>query len=551
MLKHVDRGWGARRALGVAIAALLVAGAACGSDDDSSDTAAPAAADTTGSADATESGDDASTDSAGSSASSDAADDRETDPDATLTWSYAVAGLNLDPDLSPSWTMEAYTRPVYDKLIIRNESGELEAGLATSWEFVDDTTLELQLQDGVVFQDGSTFDAEVVKANLERTIDIEGGTQKSLLERVDSVEVVDPMTVRINLTEPDATLPSALTTFPGMMISGEAIASGMDLSTEAVGSGPYAVVAHDPEVATEYERFADSWQPDQAAAAQLVIINNPDSGQRLNQLRTDQAQTTHIDTNLVSEAEADGFQVQTKASDNAWSIQLNWDRPALQTAQAREAINLALDREALIDGLDFGYGNLTNQVVPEGQAGHNADVVPVYDPERARELAEESGLSGQTLRFISSAIPVLQSFQEAVGAMLAEVGVEVEIVPVERAQMTAETAGGDWDLLMNFWPGAADPWLTYNAFLTPGGPFNPGAEVPAEVASLMSDARTVTDPGERTAVLESLAAAVDEEQLLVILSHPQRPTAARPEVVHFNGNVHSIPDLRGTGIAAG
>ena len=84
--------------------------------------------------------------------------------------------------------------------MVRAEDGTIQPGLATEWEF-EDNALVITLREGVVFHDGTPFDADAVKANLDRQMTVEGGTQKSFLAPVDTVEVVDDTTVRLNAEE--------------------------------------------------------------------------------------------------------------------------------------------------------------------------------------------------------------------------------------------------------------------------------------------------------------------------------------------------------------
>lgn len=473
------------------------------------------------------------------------ADPGDNDPDAELVFIYAQPNRTMDPALSP-WAFDLiYMRPVYDTLMRLAEDGSIEPGLATEWAFEDDT-LVIQLREGVVFHDGTDFDAEAVRANIERMQNIDGGTQKTLLASVTSVEVIDTHTVHLHTNGAAGALVPALTGYPGMMVSPAAFDSA-DLALEAVGTGPYTLVENDPGVELVYERFADAWEPDEAAVATLRILRQADAGQRVNQLKTGQGQATMTDPNLVADAEAEGMQVVAKIGTNFWGVTFNTDR-ALADIDARRAINLAIDREALVDGLDFGFGSVSSQLIPEGTPGYNADIQPTFDPELARKLAESSGLSGQTLVFLGSATPTITGYQEAIQGMLAEAGINVEIRSVEQAQSVEELAAGNWDIYMTFYPGSADGWLTYNAMFGAESPQFPGT-APSEVTDLMDQALIETDPAIRTELFENLAVVVDDHQLIAILAHPRRPTIALPQVTNFHGNVHGIPELRGTGIA--
>lgn len=522
-----------RHRLLAAATASVLALAACGGGDDASD----------GSADGTSS---PSAGADGTAPGTAAPDDRAADPEAIVTFTYAVPNGTLDPAKASSPFELAYMRPVYDTLMERAEDGTIQPRLATEWAFEDDA-LVLTLREGVTFQDGTPFDADAVKANLDRQMSIEGGTQKSFLAPVESVEVVDPLTVRLVLQSGGGALVAALTGYPGVMVS-PAILDG-DLTTTAVGTGAYTLDRSDPGVEAVYTRWDGAWQPEDAPAAGIRIITQADAGQRLNQIKSGDADAANMDPNLIADAEEAGMQVLAKEANNVWSVHFNTERPAVAEPDARRAISLAIDRDALVEGLDFGYGTASSQVQPASEPGANPDITPVSDVEEARALAESSGLSGQPLVFLGSAIPTITGYQEALQAMFLDAGIEVEIRSVDRAQVTEELIKGDWDIYMNFYPGSADPWITYNAFFGPESVWFPG-DAPASVADLMDDAATETDPDARVATFEQLAQAVDDETLVAVISHPRRPVVAAADVTGFRGNVHGVPDLRGTGKVA-
>ena len=156
--------------------------------------------------------------------------------------------------------------------------------LATSWEF-GDGYLDLNLREGVTFHGGRAFDAEAVVLNFERVTTGEGSTRgAALAQAISSIDILDPLKVRLNLGDGAGVILGALSSMGGMMINPDAF--DMDLSVAADGTGPYRVTAVDPGVNVEYERFADTWAPEDAQVAQIEIVTNVDSAQRLNLLLT-------------------------------------------------------------------------------------------------------------------------------------------------------------------------------------------------------------------------------------------------------------------------
>ncbi|HEU4842394.1 MAG TPA: ABC transporter substrate-binding protein, partial [Ilumatobacteraceae bacterium] len=206
----------------LAALALVTTAVACGGDDDdasgdatSAATSAPAAADAadaTDATDATVAGSSTEPTTAADATGSTAVDvdDAELDLDATLRIA-TFAGLFWDPVTSPSGYTITWLGLVYDRLVHNAPDGSLIPGLATSWEYADDgSSVTFHLREGVTFQDGTPFDAAAVKTNIDRAITLEGSTVASELGRVAEVVVVDPLTVRLDLSSADATLPAVL-----------------------------------------------------------------------------------------------------------------------------------------------------------------------------------------------------------------------------------------------------------------------------------------------------------------------------------------------------
>lgn len=145
----------------------------------------------------------------------------------------------------------------------------LESSLATSWEAVDDTTWEFKLQEGVTFHDGTTFNAEVVKANIGRIIDEDVAAPTAyLLDMIDEVIVIDDYTVQIKTAYPFSGLPAHLAHSSGAMISLEQIEA--DYAAMEEGADPGSVINEKP-IGTGYFKF-DEWSPGQY----IRLVKNED-----------------------------------------------------------------------------------------------------------------------------------------------------------------------------------------------------------------------------------------------------------------------------------
>ena len=165
----------------------------------------------------------------------------------TLNFAYDADPVSLDPHEQLSGGTLQLSHMVFDPLVRWTQDLQFEPRLAESWEQIDGTTMRFKLRSGVTFHDGTPFDAEAVKANIERSKTLPESRRKSEVKSIESVEVSGPLQVKFNLTAPDATLLAQFADRSGMMMSPTAAAAaGADFGANLVCSGPFKFV--------EYER---------------------------------------------------------------------------------------------------------------------------------------------------------------------------------------------------------------------------------------------------------------------------------------------------------
>ena len=411
--------------LGVLLVAGMVAMAACGGDDD--DSAEPSAtAGTTATTTAfrrdrcARDDDCRATDSVASTAvetgSTVGSSDAPSGEDVMIDGS-ALEGANRDGTLTVAWqlnlaTMDplrnanvqnvAYNFLAYDALIYRTPDGELAPGLATSWEWNDaGTAFTLKIRDGVTFQDGTTLDASVVKANLERLMAMKDSPVFGAVKNVASVDAPDASTVVINMTQADSTLAYSLADRAGMMASGKAIADGVDLGTTSVGAGPYKVVDFRAGDGITFERFDDYWgDPNAAAAKRVELVGIPDGQARANGVTTGEFDAAYITPSQVDQVKNAGVNLVAKS--NLFYVQtyLNRSRPFFSDFRVSQAMSYAIDRDALCKAIYFGYCEPTFKPFPDDYWAGSPDIPDdyyTYDPEKAKQLLADAGLRRRVL----------------------------------------------------------------------------------------------------------------------------------------------------------
>ncbi|MGE0308189.1 MAG: ABC transporter substrate-binding protein, partial [Acidimicrobiia bacterium] len=241
----------------------------------------------------------------GSSAPADTtAPAEEFDETADLRILSVIAPRTLDPHQETAVWDHTFFTMVYDRLLTVGSATDtyaLEPMLATDWTFSDDgLTLDLNLREGVSFHDGTPFDAEAAKANLDYAKSEAASPKvRDSLAAVDSVEVVDPTTIRLNLSRPTTTILMALAYGGGAMVSPVALADGRDLSasTSGAGTGAYEVTEWTPDVIARFERVSgDHWDPDGGHLNSITISYAAEGQTRAAALSSGQADLVQIVT---------------------------------------------------------------------------------------------------------------------------------------------------------------------------------------------------------------------------------------------------------------
>ena len=494
----------------LAVAGLALVASACGGDDDD-DTAATAGGDTPAATAAPGSTPDG-TEAPGSTPAG--------DPDATLRYGAANVPSRLDPHRSSNGYDQNYLAPVYERLIHQTPEAELEPGLATEWEFVDELTFEMTLREGVTFSDGTPFDAAAVQANFERATTVEGTGVAAYLASVDSVEVIDPTHVRFILNRPDATLPNQLATRPGMQLSPAAF-ENTDLDTNPVGTGPYVLREYrDSEVAI-YDRNPDYWDPEYVGPGSIEIHYFPDAQTRLNALKSGQIDATPLDVSQIDEVKNGGeFTVDEYQSIETYHFQPDRSKSEFGNPLVRKAMSHAIDRESIVEGLMYGYATPATQWVAPGTKYFVDDLgdSTTYDVERAKELMAEAGLEdGFTFNAMVSVQPVYVRLAEILQAQFAEIGITMNL---EQNPQLADAffVQNAADAIVTPFPGRVDPSETTQVYFNDESFSNPGREIAPEVKEAWLAALVPGD--DRDAAQEELVRAIDEAMPNIPILYP-------------------------------
>ncbi|MBI1170015.1 ABC transporter substrate-binding protein [bacterium] len=467
-------------------------------------------------------------------------------------WVHAAdlkIGLAEDPDvLDPDQSRTFVGRIVYaslcDKLVDISPDLKIVPMLATSWDWsADGMTLTMKLRPGVTFHDGTPFDAEAVKYNIERSATLQESLRKAEVKSIASTEVVDPLTVKFTLKAPDATLLAQLADRAGMMISPTAAkAEGVDFGLNPVCSGPFKFVKRIQQDRIELEKYAGYYDAARIHFDHLTFLPIPDGTVRLANLRagdldmierlaaTDLA-SAKADANLtVASATSLGYQGITVNIANTDAAK----NPLGQDARVRQALSLAIDRDAINQVVFNGAFAPGNQPFPPTSPWYDKDFpIEKRDVAKAKALLKEAGLDKVDVKLQVPNSPEQAQLAQVIQSMAAEAGINIQIVAKEFATMLKDQTAGDYQATQVGWSGRVDPDGNIYGFVVTGAGLNDGHYSNPDVDKALNEARTSTDVAKRKVSYDAAQKILLTDLPIIYLYHQVWIWAANKKVEGF------------------
>jgi peptide/nickel transport system substrate-binding protein len=445
-------------------------------------------------------------------------------------------GLNEDPDvLDPTLARTYVGRIVFaslcDKLFDIDEKANAVPQLALSHETLDDgKTMIIKLRPNVKFHDGETMDAEAVRYSLDRHMTMQGSFRKPELAAVDKVEVVDPLTVKLTLKTPFSPLLSQLTDRAGMIVSPKAAKEAGDrFGAKPVCAGPFKFVDRVQQDRITLERFADYWDKDKIKIDRVVFQPITDGTVKLANLKSGQLDLIErpLATDLAEIRSNPNLKLValTDLGFNGMWINVSKGEPAKgplgQDARVRQALELAIDREALNQVVFNGEYVVGNQwISPDKPYYQEKFPVPKRDVAKAKQLLQQAGVKTPVaVDFMVPNTTEAKASAEVIQAMAAEAGFDMKIRLVEFATGLKEAEEGRYQAFLLNWSGRTDPDGNLYIFMKTGAPQNYGGYSNANVDKALDEARLKSDPKERKAIYERVAAETLKDNPYLYLYH--------------------------------
>ncbi len=426
--------------------------------------------------------------------------------------------------------------------------------LAESYEISPDgLAYTFHLREGVRFHDGTPLNAETARFSFDRQMDPDHPAHfetasfqywQNLYSAIESLETVDPMTLRFHLSEPNAGLLGALASFPAWLVSPGAFEKyGQEMIFHPVGTGPYRFLEWRPSEAILYERNPDYWG--QAAGFERLVLRSiPLNTSRLSELLAGNLHGLDgIQPSELSDIQTDPrFQILHAPGMNIGYLAFSQLSGRMQDPELRRAVAMAIDRENLVRLALDGYGTVAAYPAPKGYLGIPDDAGPVrFDPEAAKALVAahpewtEQPITLATFGQPRMYFPDPQRFASLIRNDLEQAGFRVEIINREFKSHLHTTRRGEFEMALLGWiADTPDPDNFLSTFLhskaaAVGSATNISFYRNPEMDTLLDDALTRTDPAARAALYRQaldlwardlpLVPLVQADQIVVLDRH--------------------------------
>ncbi|MDI6794073.1 MAG: ABC transporter substrate-binding protein [bacterium] len=465
----------------------------------------------------------------------------------------------LDPALAVDVASGVVTAKIFNGLVRYNELMEIVPDLAKEWQISDDGLLyTFHLREGIKFSNGQPVTAKDVKYSFARLLDPKTRSPRTwVLDRikgakvvtegrdfeVDGITLIDTDTIRLELSAPFAPFLGLLAMPAGYIVPKAAVERwGEDFSTHVVGTGPFKLVEWRQGERILLLANSDYFDtPPRIAGLEYKII--PEDLTALAEFETERLDVLGLPT-----VEQERFlqdpawqpYILHQVGLNVYYLGLNCQSPPLDRLKVRQALNYAINKEAILRVILKGKGALSHGPVPPGLPGYNKKVEPYpYNLDRARKLLAEAGLpEGFSMKIYQTSNKEVLNITEVMQAQLKQVGITAEkIVQLEWSAYKEAITKGEADAFYLAW--IAD-YPDAENFLFPlfhsdnwGAGGNRARYKNKAVDILIEAAQQTTDPEQRLEIYEQLEAMLHTEAPWVFLWHKAEYVVHQPWVKDY------------------
>ncbi|WEG12598.1 glutathione ABC transporter substrate-binding protein GsiB [Pullulanibacillus sp. KACC 23026] len=429
--------------------------------------------------------------------------------------------VSLDPHDTNDTLSFSAEKTMYEGLVGFDKDMKIVPVLAKSYSAnANATEFTFKLKKGIKFQDGTPFNAEAVKANIDRLADPNSKLKRhSLFAMVKETKVVDDYTVKVILSQPFGAMINNFAHPAAMMISPTALKKyGNDIAKHPVGTGPYKFAEWVPGDHLKVVKNPDYWQKGKPKLDSITFKPTPEDGSRIAMLQTGEADMIYpVPTEQAKSVNGkNGISVVAKPSIIVRYLSMNVNKKPFNNVKVRQAINYAINKDAFIKVVMNGYADPMKSVIAPNTQFYSEQQPYTFNLAKAKELLKEAGYpNGFTTTLWGSNTSASTKAMEFIQQQLAQVNIKVNVVPMESGTMSDKIWGvqdpkkAQIEMYYGGWSpstGDADwgirPLLSGDSF--PPSSYNTAYYKNDQVDSLIQDALKTADPTKRKAAYDQM-----------------------------------------------
>jgi peptide/nickel transport system substrate-binding protein len=414
---------------------------------------------------------------------------------------------------------------VYNTLVGMDEGFTPVPELAESWTNPDPRSYVFKLRQAVKFHDGSDFDAEAVKWNIDRLKDPATKSPRvSDVAKIDSVEVIDKYTVKFNLTQPFAPLLAVMMDRPGFMVSPSAAQKyGADYGRNPVGTGPFKLIQWTQDQGATVERNTSYWNAGEPYVDRVEFRVNPDPTVRVTMLKSGEVDLIdRFDSKDVAGLRADPSLMVLEYHGGNWqALQWHVNEAPFDNKLVRQAVAWGLNRQVLGKIQWSGYGDIPSGPVTIA-LGNPEGVNPIgFDQAMARDLLAQAGKpTGFEATMTVRSRPDDTRLGELVQAQLADLGIKLTLGTINANDWTVATQQRTINWTPTNWTQRGDPDGLLSILFASKGSANTTNYANPQVDDLLEKASSIYDPVQRKTLYTQIQQIIVDDAPMVFLWRP-------------------------------
>ena len=443
----------------------------------------------------------------------------------------------LDPQLAGTLEDVAFTQMAYENLALRMQDLSLRPMLAVAWEAGEDlTSYTFRLREGVRFHHGKEFKAEDVVYTFKRLLDsVTGSPGASSLDYIGEPVALDDHTVWFNLRFPNAFLPDNLSISHAKILPADIDPSR--LATEKFGTGPFILKEYVPGERLAMKRNDDYWMVGRPYLDEVIVFYINDETTRIAALRAGKVDALFsLRGQSVADFEANPEIVVSEVSSSAYmNLAMDMRVPPFDNILVRKALQAATDRQAILDGAQFGLGGIAydHPITPTDPVFNPSCKPPDYDPQLAREFLAQAGypngidLTLYTSQAGANMVEMAKVFAET--ARPAGININIEVMPEDRYW----SDGWMVKTFTTVWWGGRPPYEAFSVVYKSDAVWNESFYRNDQLDTLLNKALGQGDLVERAKIFGEL-------QCIVVDEVPRIIPVFRPELMAMRADVKGL-----------